>query len=126
MKNIREEINAALDRSHVELGEASIPMKAEEILDLIQEYRDIDLTDGFDARQRIYARIKEIQTQIATQAAERRQLAKHCVIVIAEERPWGIQRMVFCGYCQAKEPYDKYQALVHKPDCLVAKVEAEG
>jgi hypothetical protein len=106
-------------------------VKTEKLLELVHEFRGIDYTDSFHAREKSEIRYSEILESIATVAAERRQLAKYCVIVTAvcENGEW--RKKVWCTVCQSQIEYlflvgPNPEKLIHREDCLVAKVEAEG
>lgn len=72
----------------------------------------------------------ESQTAATSHSADRKTLAKHCVVVIREPIYFGDWRNVaWCTVCQARldiTTRDEKQKLIHKDDCLVAKVELEG
>lgn len=95
-------------------------MRAEEILRLVDNYGAWSSTQTYEP----------LRDAIAEQAAERRQLAKHCVVVISKPIHFGDwQPEVWCTVCQVRMEIsrnEEKQKLVHRDDCLVAKVELEG
>lgn len=96
-------------------------MKAEGILSLVDSY-------GAWTSNQTY---EPLRNAIAEQAAERRQLAKHCVVIIPVMENGNLRKMVWCTVCQSRLEYlfavgPNPEKLFHRADCLVGKVEAEG
>lgn len=93
-------------------------LKAEQIIELVDAYRECPCSDTREP----------LDDAIIQNSAERRQLAKHCVVVISDLIGTGAQT-VWCTFCQVRVLLNRTaneNKLVHHEDCLVAKIEAEG
>lgn len=91
-------------------------MNAEELLKLVDDYGAWTTSETY----------QPLRDAIGKQAAERRQLAKHCVVVISQGS--GFFKDVWCTVCQARKVVELNEGLkdFHRFDCLVGKVELEG
>lgn len=68
--------------------------------------------------------LRSAEAELDSLRTERLRLAKHCVVVIHEA---ALQTgVVWCTVCQAKSFSLGKHKLVHRDDCLVAKVELGG